>query len=448
MEGLDTINEHQRRILHQYQSVTHSENINESIRTLGDNDWNLELAVQNRYTPTTNKHATTIYEQLEDVDTPSSSLLGNRPPNRRVTSFFMWPFNLVWKLFWRVFQIAARLLYRPSITASRRDPRSEADRFLRDFEFAYGTTHPKFFEGGYTQALTVAKRDLLYMLVFLSSEEHDDHATFCRNTLTHADLLSFLNTQQVLVWGGNVRYTEAFQVSNTLQATTYPFLAIIALQTNNGTQKMSVIDRLEGPVTPAVVIRRFEAAVARIGPQLDQLRNEREQRERERALRQQQDQAYRDSLLADQEKERKLKEVAELAKRIEKEKEIQAKKRKIYIQYLVGKFIHQTEQENMTKISFRLADGERVIRKFHGTDTLETLYQFVEAYPYLNQDVKYVDEPPANYTHDYKFTIHSPYPRTVYEPDSETKIMDKKGLWPSATLIVDFEMEDDEEDND
>lgn len=286
------------------------------------------------------------------------------------------------------------------------------------------------------------------MLVFLSSEEHDDHATFCRNTLTHADLLSFLNTQQVLVWGGNVRYTEAFQVSNTLQATTYPFLAIIALQTNNGTQKMSVIDRLEGPVTPAVVIRRFEAAVARVGPQLDQLRSEREQRERERALRQQQDQAYRDSLLADQEKERKLKEADELAKRIEKEKEIYAKKRKIYIQYLVGKFIHQTEQENMIKISFRLADGERVIRKFHGTDTLETLYQFIEAYPYLNQDVKFVETPPANYTHEYKFTIHSPYPRTVYEPDSETKIMDKKGLWPSATLIVDFEMEDDEEEED
>lgn len=66
------------------------------------------MAVQNRYTPTTNKHATTIYEQLEDVDTPSSSLLGNRPPNRRVASFFMWPFNLVWKLSWRVFQIAGK----------------------------------------------------------------------------------------------------------------------------------------------------------------------------------------------------------------------------------------------------------------------------------------------------------------------------------------------------
>src|SRR4051794_11088857 len=61
--------------------------------------------------------------------------------------------------------LLARLLYRPSIAAPRRDPRSEADRFLREFESTYGTTHPTFFsEGGYTQALTAAKNQLKYLL--------------------------------------------------------------------------------------------------------------------------------------------------------------------------------------------------------------------------------------------------------------------------------------------
>lgn len=73
------------------------------------------------------------------------------------------------------------MLYRPSITAPRRDARSEADRFLRDFESTYGAVHPKFFsEGGYTQALKAAKIELKYMLVILCSEEHDDNDKFCR----------------------------------------------------------------------------------------------------------------------------------------------------------------------------------------------------------------------------------------------------------------------------
>lgn len=455
MDTLDTINEQQRRLLNEYQSVTHTENINESLRILGENHWNLELAIQNRYTPSSsvNKHATRVYDQAEEDDdrvSPSSTsaLLGHRSNNsssstRRTTTtsrFFMWPFNLAWKMSWGLFQFAARLLYRPSITAPRRDARSEADRFLRDFEHTYGFTHPTFFDGGYTQALTTAKKELKYVLIILCSEEHDDNDKFCRETLTNAEVLDFLNHQGVIVWGGNVRNTEAYQVSNTLQATTYPFLAMIALQNN----KMAVIDRMEGPITPASLIRRMESVIARVGPSLNALRMEREQRELERRLRQEQDNAYQSSLLADQEKERKAKELREAKERQLKEKERQEQLKKDYIQYLVALFKkdnHYTEEsstEKTTKISFRLADGERVIRKFRGSDSLEVLYQFVEVYPHLNDTVvDQVHKPPPDYAYPYNFTIHSPFPRTVYHPDPETLISDVKGLWPSATLIVD-----------
>lgn len=118
----------------------------------------------------------------------------------------MWPFSLAWRIIASLFQFTgkihvslyiyiyiyhdthlsvARLLYKPSITGPRRDARTEADRFLRDFESTYGTTHPAFFsEGGYTQALKAAKHELKYMLVILCSEEHDDNDTFCRFVYT------------------------------------------------------------------------------------------------------------------------------------------------------------------------------------------------------------------------------------------------------------------------
>lgn len=143
--------------------------------------------------------------------------------------------------------------------------------------------------------------------------------------MTSDELIAWFRQNNVLVWGGNVAEPEGFQgnisrtciykcehklkekitVSNTLQAATYPFMAIIALQSSSrsyGTSKMSVVDRIEGPATPAEVIQHFENVNQRYGRALNRMRHEREQREMERRLRQEQDQAYRESLRADQEK--------------------------------------------------------------------------------------------------------------------------------------------------
>lgn len=87
----------------------------------------------------------------------------------------------------------ARILSRPSITNTsssssnratssqqRQDPRTVAARFLREFELKYGETHIDFFQGGYSQALEIARRDLRFLLVVLQSDEHDDTDAFCR----------------------------------------------------------------------------------------------------------------------------------------------------------------------------------------------------------------------------------------------------------------------------
>lgn len=89
-----------------------------------------------------------------------------------------------------------------------------------------------------------------------------------------------------------------------MQATTFPFTAIIALQTPAGSTapKMAVVDRIEGLVTPAVFMSRFESSKQRHGHALNRLKMEKEQRELERRLRSEQDKAYRESLKADQEK--------------------------------------------------------------------------------------------------------------------------------------------------
>ncbi|KAI8385686.1 hypothetical protein BD560DRAFT_322045 [Blakeslea trispora] len=304
------------------------------------------------------------------------------------------------------------------------------------------------------------------MLAILSSEEHDDHHRFCKETLTDPELLEFLHQQQVIVWGGNVKYTEAYQVSNLLQATTYPFLAIIAIQppssssssTSSHSQKMAVIDRIESYTSPTMIVRRFEQAMARVGPSLTHLRQQREQQEVERLLREEQERAYQESLRADQAKQERILKQQQAAKDAEQARQAKARNRKLYIQQLVTQVkqrqveLDQERGEQITRVSFRLASGERVVQKFRASDTLVSLYQFVEAYPYLNrpsalgggeeEDVL----PDADYTHQYNFTLHSPFPRTVYDPDPSKEIKDEKGLWPSATLIVDIMEDEDTEE--
>ncbi|KAI9259668.1 hypothetical protein BDA99DRAFT_513889 [Phascolomyces articulosus] len=508
MSSLDNLDDHQKELLDQFQAVTQSDDFEASISRLSHYNWNLERAVGSVY-EANNSHdiarekleqevaSSTSSEQSDNdkKDTGSGSGSGSNSNNQTATtaaasssssprqttsstttaqrpfrlglfSLLTWPFGIAWNITWAILSFASRLLSRPSITShsqtqqpqQRQDPRTVAARFLREFEIKYGETHPEFYQGGYSQALENARRDLRFLLVVLQSDEHDDTEQFCRETLSSEELVDHMRQKNVLVWGGNVRESEAFQVSSTLQATTYPFLAIITLQSStssSGSLKMSVVDRIEGPATPSTIIRRFDTVMQRHGGTLNRMRMERDQREMERRLRQEQDQAYRESLKADQEKERqarlereaKAKEEEE-AERAEQERLAYAEKRKQYIRYLCQKLPAEPTEGSVAKLSFRLADGERVIRKFKGDLPLEALYEFVEAYPLIKSGENVDDATePTDYKHKYSFTIISPYPRTVYEPSTTKTLEEDKSLWPSATLIVDaddFDEEDDE----
>ncbi|CAO3590914.1 unnamed protein product [Absidia cylindrospora] len=271
--------------------------------------------------------------------------------------------------------------------------------------------------------------------------------------------MDFIQSKDILVWGGNVAQVEAYQVSCTLQATTYPFMAVIALQSGSSRSapKMSVVDRLEGPIASATLIQRLDATIQRYGTVMNRMKMERDQREMERRLREDQDKAYQESLKADQEKERKVHEEQQLLNKEKEEQErtrleleIYIKDRQQYIQSLCHTLPDEPTSDyegKVTKLNFRLANGDRVIRKFKESDSIETLYQFVEVYPLLKEGKPSSSDPvtpPLNYRHKYCFTLLSPFPRTVYKISElqHKSLLDVPSLWPSATLIVETLDED------
>lgn len=103
------------------------------------------------------------------------------------------------------------------------------------------------------------------------------------------------------------------------------------------------------------------------------------------------------------------------------------------------------EEKAVTRVSIRMRSGERVIRKFAKTATVEELYAFVECYQIMTLEKH--SEPalqPKNYKHEYNFRLVSPIPRLVYDLESKGTVGDRLGN--NGTLIVEPITSDDGEE--
>lgn len=103
------------------------------------------------------------------------------------------------------------------------------------------------------------------------------------------------------------------------------------------------------------------------------------------------------------------------------------------------------EETSVTRVSIRMRSGERVIRKFAKTATVEELYAFVECYHIMISE-KHTEpaQQPEDYKHEYNFRLVSPMPRLVYDLESKGTIGDRLGN--NGTLIVESITSDDGEE--
>lgn len=392
-----------------------------------------------------------------------------------VLSILFTPFKLLYRifsgsfsLFGYLFPFLPRLLSvfsartspsRTSLnTIGRRplNPRDTAARFAREFEEEYGPHSLHFFDNGYAQAYDLAKKDLKFLLVILISPEHDDNSIFIRETLLAETTVNYLNDPQnnIVLWAGNVQDSEAYQISNALNCSKFPFSALIAHTPQDSASTMSTIARISGLLPPSTYVPRLRTAIAQHSPLLERVRATRAEQQAAQNLRNEQNSAYERSLAQDRERARlrreaesaKLKaEQEELAKeKLELKKQLQEQEWKIWR----AQQIHDEpgpEEKAVTRVSIRMRSGERVIRKFANTATVEELYAFVECYHIMLSEKH--SEPalqPEGYKHEYDFRLVSPMPRLVYDLESKGTVGDRLGN--NGTLIVESVNSDDEED--
>lgn len=69
------------------------------------------------------------------------------------------------------------------------DPVQDVMNFIRSFKDKYGNSHPVFYQGSYSQALSDAKQELRFLLVYLHKDDVQEIDQWCR----YFDTFSFWN---------------------------------------------------------------------------------------------------------------------------------------------------------------------------------------------------------------------------------------------------------------
>ncbi|PFH48584.1 hypothetical protein AMATHDRAFT_5669 [Amanita thiersii Skay4041] len=277
---------------------------------------------------------------------------------------------------------------------------------------------PDFSLGTYEEMLRACKREAKIGCVILVSEEHDDVVEFKRSTLTDPTFVKMLYENNIVVWGGDVRDREAWTAAEKLQATTYPFVAFLALQprrsppgssnsSSNSSPTLTILSRHQGrsvpssgPTSASTLVAQLERNVLpRVMPFLDVLKAADRERQLERQLREEQDRAYREAARKDKERieamMRKEREEAEQKRRQEEEREREQERkealereirkkeeeRMIWRRWMRRHMVGRTptgEGEGPLRMAIRLPNGTRLVRRFKADMSLTALYAFVD----------------------------------------------------------------------
>ncbi|KAI9056234.1 hypothetical protein LZ554_001162 [Drepanopeziza brunnea f. sp. 'monogermtubi'] len=505
---VDELSESQQLALQQYTAVT-DQDVPAAIPLLQRSQWNVQIAIakffdgegpdpmeearaaQNLPPPRAARHENLQHSLLQGSSRPLRS--ESRPdvaprivpqpeddvapsPNFFLSLLFT-PFSLLYRVFSSSFGSLFSLIFpflpralrpNPTIRTPRRantggrrslKPRDSAARVKREFEEEYGSDNIPFYEGGYAQALDLAKKDLKFLLVLLLSTEHDDTSSFIRDTLLSPEVQTFVKepANNIILWIGDVRDSEAYQVATALNCSKFPFSALIAHAPSVSSTAMSVVARVVGPMDFSTYLAKLRNAISTHEEQLATVRATRSAQNFERTLREEQDSAYERSLAQDRERAR-LKREAEAAAKAEEKKQREAEEaaaklaanRLQWRKWRSSKIKAEpgADAKDIVRIALKMPEAARVMRRFRAGDSIEELYAFVDCYEFVQDGSTADDEvsKPEGYKHEFGFRLVQTLPRVVYGVEDEGTIGERVGK--SGNLIVESITDGDEDDED
>lgn len=338
----------------------------------------------------------------------------------------------------------------------RYNPINLAHRFVCELEDAIlprqleeGYTLPPFFHGSFSQALLMATSRAKFLFVYLTTSHNEESHRFLHLVIINHQFCSlFSSFDDVIIWGGDVCNSEAYQLANSLNVTKLPFLGLLCLTrpttvdlhgTLQALPEMSLILKIVGEIsqdsTPEWYIdHKFMRKIARHRPDLIIIRNELKEIYLRQQLVMEQEHQYQVSNARDREKARR------------REQENLMKK---YLVYRAKEFraLELAEPPMPTsKIAFKLFDGSRKTLVFPADSHVNDLYVYVELVTRgILQDNMLeanmtIDEARAYFT-DYEpqfsFSLVSPLPpRKTLDDLRQLCICDVECIYPNGLVIA------------
>ncbi|EPS68279.1 hypothetical protein M569_06490 [Genlisea aurea] len=317
---------------------------------------------------------------------------------------------------------------------------AEATDFVNSFESEYGRRRPDFVTEGFMDALQRSRREYKLLFVYLHSPDHADTPFFCQGTLCDQTLVAFLS-ENFVSWGGSVKASEGFKMSNSLKASRYPFCAVVMAATN---QRIALLQQayIQGPKSAEQMVTMLQTVLDESAPVLVSARIEAEERRNNMRLREEQDAAYRAALEADQARERERREeqerlqlqAAEAERKRKEEDEAREREEREAVEREVA--LAKSRQEKalrlgaepekgpgVTQVLVRFPSGERRERRFRCGSTIQSLYDYVDSLGAVEGN---------------SYRLVSNFPRMVYGHEKLSSTLDEAGLHPQASLFVEL----------
>lgn len=326
------------------------------------------------------------------------------------------------------------------------DPTDAAVAFASEFVAKYGSGGPDWILSGWRDALSRAHSEGRFLFVYLHAPSHQSTDSFCRATLC-ADVVKERLQRDFSAWGGDITKPDAFALSASISAGSYPYVGVVAFSG----ARTRLISCAEGCLDAIAMADFLTKAYEDHSSLLWQERAEREQRELNRRLREEQDAEYEESLQADRERERLREEErraqeeelrmareadekaaaeAQAAVRRAEEVETALSRRRAEKARTIGSRAEPLADEpGTTLLRVRLPSGNQLQRRFYARDPLQYLFDWVDTLEEHNS---------------LKYSLASPYPRRVYGRAEVDMSLEALDLVPKAVLLL--QPEDDREE--
>lgn len=403
-DPLANLSPEQVNTLFSFSDITQIEETNLCRSILAQNNWNLDVAVENFINNRTGDSVNHSSEEQQPQQSHPSTreISGTRPaPAAGLFDFITSP--LRW-----LFQTTPISL----------SPDQDTIQFVDKFHQEYGTSGSGGGElvmerSSYARAVQKAHRESKFLLVYLHSPLHDDTSRFCTQVLHSDQVLRLVNGSRntdtdteddhpssgrnqehasgsdLVAWAGQVWDPEAYNLSVDLHAASFPFVALLVCQSD---RSVRVLDRIHGFIDHINLTERLQNSMTATRVELDRIRNEQVARTYEANLRVDQDREYQEAMERDRQLQQEAQRLREERERIEEEEAMQreldeamALSQQLSRETALAKKRAVMQRATPTGpdsalIRFQLPQGVKVSHTFWKTDPVGCLYDFLSVH--------------------------------------------------------------------